>query len=150
VPTRSITNQDHSGATPGAIGAVDGRGEVVYFDHEGSDCKDRYHRRCTGRWRAKLNLGKDGQGKRVRRKLSARTKSELGERIEKLREELAQGARSSATYCVERAVEDWLDGPMADRAGKTVSTQRDILAPLTEIIGKGRFAIWRPTRLAKL
>jgi hypothetical protein len=23
------------------------RAEVVYFDHEGSDCKDRYHRRCA-------------------------------------------------------------------------------------------------------
>ena len=112
------------------------RGEVVYFDHEGSDCKDRYHRRCTGHWRAELNLGKDGQGKRVRRKLSAKTKTELGEKIEKLPEELAQGVHSSATYCVEQAVDDWLDGPMADRAGKTLSTQRDILTPLTEIIGK--------------
>jgi hypothetical protein len=43
------------------------RGEVVYFDHEGSECKDRYHRRCSGRWRGEVTRGKDGQGKRKRR-----------------------------------------------------------------------------------
>jgi|HubBroStandDraft_1064217.scaffolds.fasta_scaffold144617_1 hypothetical protein len=60
----------------------------------------------------------------------------LSEKIEKPRDGLAKGVRWSATHCVEQAVEDWLGGPMADRAGKTLSTQRDILAPLTEIIGK--------------
>jgi hypothetical protein len=47
------------------------RGQIVYFDHEGSDRRDRYHRRCTGRWRGELNLGKDGQGRRRRRKVYA-------------------------------------------------------------------------------
>jgi hypothetical protein len=37
---------------------------------------------------------------------------------------------------VETAAEDWLAGPMADREPKTVAIQREILAPLTEIIGK--------------
>lgn len=43
-----------------------GRGEdAVYYDHMGTPCRDtRYHRRCSGRWRAEVNLGKDSSGKR--------------------------------------------------------------------------------------
>ena len=112
------------------------RGEVVYFDHEGSDCKDRYHRRCTGRWRGELNIGKDGQGKRRRRKVSAKSKAELLDKLDDLRGELDQGVRSSRSYTVTQAVDEWLAGPMADRAPKTLATQREILAPLTSLIGK--------------
>ena len=112
------------------------RGEVVYFDHEGSECKDRYHRRCAGRWRAELNLGKDGQGKRKRRKLSASSKAALYAKLDELREELDQGVRSTRTYTVTKAVDDWLAGPMGDRAPKTIRTQREILSPVTEILGK--------------
>lgn len=112
------------------------RGEVVYFDHEGSDCKDRYHRRCTGRWRGELNLGKDGQGKRRRRKVSAKSKAELLDKLEDLREETDQGVRSSRSYTVAKAVDEWLAGPMGDRAPKTIATQREILEPLTGIIGQ--------------
>jgi hypothetical protein len=64
------------------------RGEVIYFDHEGADCKDRYHRRCPGRWRAELNLGTDGAGRRRRRKLSASSKSDLESKIEAARREI--------------------------------------------------------------
>jgi len=112
------------------------KGEVVYFDHEGTDCKDRYHRRCTGRWRCELNLGKDGKGKRRRRKVSAKTKAELYEKLDELRDELDQGVRSSRTYTVTQAVDDWLAGPMADRAAKTISTQHEMLDPLTAVIGE--------------
>jgi integrase len=108
---------------------------TVYFDHEGSDCRDRYHRRCKGRWRAEINLGKNGQGKHVRRKVSARSKAELQAKLDTLREEIGQGVRSSAAYTIARAVDDWLAGPMADRSAQTITTQRLILAPLIGIIG---------------
>jgi integrase len=112
------------------------RGQVVYFDHEGSDCRDRYHRRCTGRWRGELSLGKDGQGKRRRRKVSAKSKAELLDKLDELRSDLDQGIRSSRSYTVAQAVDEWLAGPMADRAPKTIQTQREILEPLTGIIGQ--------------
>jgi hypothetical protein len=81
------------------------RGEVVYFDHDGSACKDRYHRRCTGRWRAEVNL----------------------EKLEELHREIQQGVRSGRSYTVAKTVDDWPDGPMADRAEKTIKTLREIL-----------------------
>ena len=90
------------------------RGEVVYFDHDGSDCKDRYHRRCTGRWRAEVNL----------------------EKLEELHREIQQGVRSGRSYTVAKTVDDWPDGPMADRAEKTIKTLREILDPATDILGQ--------------
>jgi hypothetical protein len=37
---------------------------------------------------------------------------------------------------VAKAVDDWLDGPMADRAEKTIKTLREILDPATDILGQ--------------
>jgi len=90
-------------------------GEVVYFDHEGSDCRDRYHRRCAGRWRGEINLGKDGQGKRIRRKASAQSKAELTAKLEELRSEVDQGVQSSGRYTVFRA--DEVDDRYASGSG---------------------------------
>jgi integrase len=110
--------------------------DVVYFDHEGNECKDRYHRRCTGRSRGELNLDKDSQGKGRRRKVSAKTKAEVQSKLEELRQEEHVGVRSSATYTVTDAVEDWLAGPMSGRAAKTAQTAREVTAPVLDEIGK--------------
>jgi hypothetical protein len=70
-----------------------GRGEdAVYYDHMGTPCRDsRCHRSCSGRWRAEVSLGKDGAGKRIRRKISAKTKTEAYAKLNELRDELALG-----------------------------------------------------------
>lgn len=114
------------------------RGEdAVYFAHNrGAVCYDtRYHRKCSGRWRAEVSLGTDIEGKRVRRRLSAKTKTELYEKLDELRQELAIGVRSSATYTVDAAVKDWLES-QADRHPKTVTTLTELLAPLRKSIGR--------------
>jgi hypothetical protein len=124
----------------------------------------RYHRRCTGRWRGELNLGKDGQGRRRHRKVSATSKAELLDKLAELQAEVEHGARTSRTYTVAEAVDEWLAGPMADQAPKTIATQREILAPLTEEIGQavlrdlqaddvskalGKIAVTRSTRTVR-
>jgi hypothetical protein len=49
--------------------------DTVLFDHEGAECRGpRYHQRCSGRWRGVIDLGRDGSGRRQRKKDSARTK----------------------------------------------------------------------------
>jgi hypothetical protein len=79
--------------------------------------------RCTGRCRGELNLGKDGRGKRKRRKVSAQTKLELLDKLDDLRKELDHGVRTSHTCtvgeAVNEAVNEWLTGPMADRELET-------------------------------
>ena len=70
-----------------------GRSEdSVYCDHMGTVCRDaRYHRSCSGRWRGEVNLGKDGAGKRIRRKVSAMTKTEAYAKLAEPREEVSPG-----------------------------------------------------------
>jgi integrase len=112
--------------------------DSVLFDHEGSDCKDRYHRRCTGRWRGVVSLGKDDDGKRVRKKVSGATKSEVLEKLRNLHKDLDQGVRPRAGYTVHFAIEDYLAKALDGRAPKTVQTYRECLAPLDSDIGPRR------------
>ena len=53
-------------------------------------------------------LGYGPDGKRIRRKVSGKTKQEVRERLKALHEELNAGVRSSSTYTVREAVDDWL------------------------------------------
>ena len=53
-----------------------------------------------------------------------------------MRQEVEQGLWTLPNYTVAEAVEDWLAGPMPDRAPKTLTTLREILDPLMQIIGK--------------
>jgi integrase len=113
-----------------------GRGEdAVYYDHGGTVCRDaRYHRTCRGRWRGEISLGKDGSGKRARRKVSGKTKTEVYTKLGELRDELAQGVHSSGIYTVGQAIEEWI-GSITDRDAKTVQTIGELLAPLKESLG---------------
>src|ERR1022692_3036431 len=96
-----------------------GHGEdAVYFDHEGTPCQDaRNHQRCPGRWRGVVSLGHGPGGKRVRRKVSGKTKTEVADALRALHEELGRGLHTSRTYTVRQAVDDWLETGFAGRAG---------------------------------
>ena len=64
------------------------RGSII-FDHEGAPCIDRrFHRRCKGRWRGVLSRGFGPDSKRLRYKISGRTKQHVVEA-----EEEGRGAR---------------------------------------------------------
>lgn len=87
---------------------------------------------------AEINLGTDGAGRRRRRKLSAASKAELESKVDAARRELAQGVKSSPTYTVDEAVDDWLNLGMGDKAPKTIATLGDLLAPVTAQLGKSK------------
>jgi hypothetical protein len=54
-----------------------GDGSVSFEHVPGTVCKEaKYHRRCQGRWRGIVDLGKDEQGRRRTCKVSAATKAE--------------------------------------------------------------------------
>ena len=113
-----------------------GHGEdSIYFDHTG-DCRDpRYHRSCPGRWRGVVSLGMGADGRRVRRKVSGRTKQAVREKLAHLHDEIHDGVRSSATYTVRCCVDDWMREGLPGRSVKTISTCKESLAPLLAIIG---------------
>ena len=94
--------------------------DAVYFDHEGAPCQDaRFHKRCTGRWRGVVSLGYGADGKRVRRKVSGKTKTDVAEALRALHEELGRGLHTSRTYTVRQAVSDWLDSGLPGRSAKS-------------------------------
>lgn len=108
-------------------------GDAIYFDHRGQ-CRDpEHHRHCPGRWRGAISRVEDG--KRVRRKVSGRTKSEVKDSLKTLHEELDQGVRPSASYKLGDALSDWLEHGLDGRSPKTESTYREVTAPLLPLIG---------------
>ncbi len=112
--------------------------DSIYFDHA-SECRDtQHHRGCRGRWRGSVSLGFGPDGKRVRRKVSGRTKTEVKDKLQDLHDELRAGIRSSPTYTVQNAVDDWLAHGLQGRSAKTISTNREVLPPLTALIGAAK------------
>jgi integrase len=109
--------------------------DSIYFDHT-SNCRDaQRHRGCPGRWRGSVSLGSGPDGRRLRRKVGGRTKAEVKDKLQALHDEIREGIRSSASYTVKDAVDDWLAHGLEGLSAKTISTNREVLAPLTTLIG---------------
>src|SRR5262249_60108104 len=91
----------------------------IYFDHRG-DCRDSaLHRTCAGRWRGVVSLGFDADGKRLRRKVSGQTRTEVKDKLKALHSELDAGVRTVQGYTVDMAVAGWLDQGLPRRAAQT-------------------------------
>ncbi len=114
-----------------------GQGQTsVYFSHTGP-CRDpEDHRHCPGRWRGAISLGFGPGGKRLRKYVTARTKTAVRAKLQDLREELATGVRPKEAYTVADAVEEWLAHGLSGRSPKTVAMNRYTLRPVTGMIGK--------------
>jgi integrase len=107
----------------------------IYFDHR-ADCRDSaHHKTCAGRWRGVVSLGFSADGKRIRKKVSGKTKAEVKDKLKGLHSELDAGVRTSHGYTVEKAVADWLADGLPGRTAKTVEVNRDALRPLLAVIG---------------
>ena len=83
-----------------------------------------------------VSLGFDAGGKRIRRKVSGKTKAEVKDKLKALHSELDAGLRTAQGYTVEKAVADWLDEGLPGRAAKTIEANRDSLRPLLTVIGR--------------
>jgi hypothetical protein len=101
-----------------------GHGEdAIYFD----ETKNRYV--------GAISLGFGSDGKRIRHKVSGRTKQEVRDKLKAAHAELDRGLHTSATYTVRQAVDDWLEGGLPGRSERTRSIYREALLPLLERIG---------------
>jgi len=101
-----------------------GRGEdSIIFDHEGAECRDsKYHRHCPGRWRGVVSLGIGADGKRIRKKVSGRNKTDVRAKLAELHNDLDEGVVPEAGYTVAKAIRDWLEDGLPGRSAKTVGT----------------------------
>jgi len=93
-----------------------------------------YFDRANNYWVAAVSLGYKA-GKRVRRKVTGRTKTEVKAKLQDLRRDLDSGFRSSATYTVGAAPDDWLANGLSGRSDRTGELYRDTVKPLRERLG---------------
>jgi integrase len=114
------------------------REDGIFFEHDGP-CRDSdRHRHCEGRWRGVVSLGFAADGKRIRRKVSGKTKAIVQDRLKTLHSELDSGLRASPNYTVRRAAEDWLTEGLDGRSAKTITKNQNVLAPILATIGTRR------------
>src|SRR5215475_13064481 len=74
----------------------------IYFDHRG-DCRDSaVHKTCAGRWRGVVSLGFDADGKRIRRKVSGKTKAEVKDKLKALHSRTGRWAADRPGYTMGR------------------------------------------------
>jgi peptidyl-tRNA hydrolase len=82
-----------------------------------------------------VSLGFGPDGKRIRRKVFGRTKQEVREKLKALHQELNTGVRSSSTYTVREAVDDWLREGLDGTSERTRTLYEGLLDPVLEHIG---------------
>src|SRR5215467_6098789 len=75
--------------------------------HRGDDgiSWDKINKRYIGT----LSLGNDTAGKRIRRTVTGKTKTEVKDKLGNLKTEIKAGIRTPATYTLEQCVRDWLE-----------------------------------------
>ena len=109
--------------------------DSLYFDHSGECRHPDNHRHCPGRWCGVVSLKSGPDGKRRRKKVSGRTKTEVRAKLAELHDELNDGVVSDVGYTVAQAIGDYLADGLPGRAPKTISTQREVLEPLIPVLG---------------
>jgi hypothetical protein len=76
------------------------------------------------RWMAAVDVGFDPEGKRRRRWVSGRTKTEAKQKLLALRRDQSDGLPTEhRTYTVREAVESWLEHGLTGRDDHTVTAQ---------------------------
>jgi hypothetical protein len=127
------------------------RGEdSISFDHRGPCTDPERHRSCPGRWRAEISLGYDANGRRIKKKTTATSKTVLLDRLKELREDLDAGVEDRA-YTLRQAIDDWLAEGLDGRSAKTVRRNRSLFyaaANLDEL--RPEFAMQGKLKIRKL
>ncbi|MFG3410212.1 tyrosine recombinase XerC [Streptomyces sp. NPDC048142] len=85
-----------------------------------------YWDKSKGRFIGAVSLGYTPAGKRHRPKVSGKTKTEVRHKLKELKKELDAGLKSSATYTVAQAVNDWLDKGLKGREKSSIETYRTL------------------------
>jgi hypothetical protein len=94
-----------------------------------------YYAADKNRYIGAVSVGFGPDGRRLRRKVSGKTKQEVRDKLRALHAELDAGLRSSVGYTVRAAVDDWLEHGLSGRSARTVKLYRDGVRPLTDRIG---------------
>jgi integrase len=94
-----------------------------------------YRDAANGAWVGAISLGWTPDGKRIRRQVTGRTKTEVRDKLARLQAEAKAGLKTSAFYTLSKAVDDWAAEALDGLAAKTVRSHVDLLRPVTMLIG---------------
>jgi integrase len=117
--------------------------DSIHFEHREGPCRDpERHNGCPGVWRGAVSLGytPDGQ-RRIRRKVSGKTKTAVKDKLKALHADLDKGITPKtgyAYYTVRQAAEDWLASGLDGRSAKTIKKNENVLEPILKVIGARR------------
>src|SRR5579859_1380203 len=88
-----------------------------------------------------VSLGYGPDGRRIRRKVTGRTKAEVRDKLRDLRREIDRGVRPKPRYTVGDALEDWLANGLDGVSATTADLYRGTIAKaLTEQLGAIKLA----------
>jgi len=87
-----------------------------------------------------VSLGYGPDGKRIRRKVSGKTKQEVRAKLQALHQEMNTGVRSSSTYTVRETVEDWLREGLDGTSDRTRTLYEGLLGPVLDASAPGHCA----------
>jgi integrase len=90
---------------------------------------------ARNRYMGAVSLGYGPDGKRIRRKVSGKTKQEVRAKLQALHQELNAAVKSSRTYTVRETIEDWLREGLEGTSERTRTLYEGLLAPVVEMIG---------------
>jgi hypothetical protein len=82
-----------------------------------------------------ISLGYGPDGKRIRRKVSGKTKQAVRAKLQALHQEMNAGVRSSSIYTVREAVNDWLREGLDGTSERTRTLYEGLLEPVLDVIG---------------
>ena len=94
-----------------------------------------YFAAAKNRYVGSVSLGYGPDGRRIRRKVSGKTKQEVRDKLKARHQELNARVRSSRTYTVRRTVEDWLREGLDGTSERTRTLYEGLLEPVLEMIG---------------
>jgi hypothetical protein len=94
-----------------------------------------YRDAANGTWVGAISLGWRPDGTRIRRKVTGRTKTEVREKLKQIQAEADAGRKTSASYTLAKAVDDWAAEALDGLTEKTVRSHVDLLRPVTMLIG---------------
>jgi integrase len=95
-------------------------------------------RRAWNPGRFMVSLGNGPNGRRIRRKVSGKTRALVVDRLRALHDDLAAGVKARPNYTLRRAAEDWLREGLDSRSPKTTKKNENVLAPILAAIGARR------------
>jgi integrase len=94
-----------------------------------------YFATAKNRYVGSVSLGYGPNGRRIRRKVFGKTKQEVRDKLKALHQEMNVGVRSSRTYTVREAVEDWLRDGLDGTSDRTRTLYEGLLNPVLDMIG---------------